>query len=131
MKKIEKITQFVSELFSLYSMIDFGFFRDYDEVTDQTVEVPLFRQGKIDKETLTKLSIKLGIAEDEILAMDKGAALKYWNKYPFFNLFHQYKHIWEWNQKFKDPEPTAKELLMNAVFADNRGIPVRHRYSIK
>lgn len=129
MKKIDKITQYVSNLFDRYCMNSFGFFSDYDMETDSTVNVPLFPTGKIDEETLTRISVHFGITKDEIKNMDEGASKRYWDKYPFFSLYHQYRHLWEWNQKFKDPEPTATECLLNAIFTENRGIPVRIRYN--
>ena len=128
MKKIEKITKYVSNLFDLYSMDDYGFFRDYDEDADETIEVPLFRFGKVDKDTIEKISINFGITPEEILNTDDCAAMRYWNKYPFFKLYKQYLHLIEWNQKYKDPEPTAEELLLNAIFTDKKGISVRSRY---
>lgn len=128
MKKIEKITKYVSNLFDQYSMNDYGYFRDYDEDADETIEVPLFRYGKVDKDTIAKISVNFGITPEEILNTDDCAAMRYWNKYPFFKLYKQYLHLMEWNQKYKDPEPTAQELLFNAIFADKKGISVRYRY---
>ena len=130
MKKIDKITDYVSDLFDRYCMHSFGFFSDYDEDTDSTVEVPLFRTGMVDDETLEKISIHFGLTKEEIKNTDANAAERYWNKYPFFSLYHQYRHLWAWNQQYKDPEPTATERLMNAIFGDNKGISVRVRYDL-
>lgn len=130
MKKIDRITDYVSDLFDRYCMHSFGFFSDYDEETDSTVDVPLFRTGKVDDETLTKISVHFGLTKEEIKNTDANAAERYWNKYPFFSLYHQYRHLWAWNQKYKDPEPTATEYLFNAIFCDRRGIPVRIRYNL-
>lgn len=130
MKKTDKITQYVSDLFDRYCMHSFGFFSDYDEKTDSTVEVPLFRTGKVDNETLKRISIHFGVTTEEIENTDKAAATRYWDKYPFFSLYHQYRHLWNWNQQYKDPEPTAGEYLLNAILGDNNGIPVRIRYDI-
>lgn len=130
MKKIDKITQYVSELFERYCMHSYGFFSDYDEETDATIDVPLFRSGKVDDETLKKISVHFGITKEEIKNMDEGAATRYWDKYPFFALYHQYRHLWKWNQQFKDPEPTAEVILLNAIFGDRKGIPVRVRYDV-
>ena len=110
-------------------MHSYGFFSDYDEDTDSTVEVPLFRTGKVDDATLEKISIHFGLTKEEIKNTDPNAAEKYWKKYPFFSLYHQYRHLWEWNQQYKDPEPTVAEHLLNAIFGDNKGIPVRARYN--
>lgn len=129
MKKIEKITEYVTELFKLYDMNTYGFFVDFDEETEESVEVPLFRYGRIDKDTLHKIGVNFGLTEDEILNTDKEAARRYWNKYPFFQLYRDYKAQWEWNQKFKDPQPTEEEVLLNAIFGSGGGIPVRARYN--
>lgn len=131
MSKVEKVTSYISNLFELYHMNTYGFFEDYDEELDESVEVPLFRFGKIDEETLQKLSINFGLTKDEILNTDAEAAKRYWNKYPFFRLFSDYMAKWKWNQQFKDPMPSAEELLFNAIFADNKGIPAQVRYDIK
>lgn len=130
MNKIEKITKFIKSLFERYTMSDYGFFKDYDYETDETVEVPLFRYGRIDDETLIKLSINFGLTTEEILSMDEEAGLRWWNKYPFFKFYQEYRHLWKWNQQFKDSEPSATDLLINAIFTENKGIRVRYRYDI-
>ena len=66
MKKIDRITDYVSDLFDRYCMHSFGFFSDYDEDTDSTVDVPLFRTGKVDDETLTKISIHFGLTKPKL-----------------------------------------------------------------
>ncbi len=131
MKKIERVSKYVSDLFERYGMNTYGFFRDFDEETEETVDVPLFRYGKIDDETLEKISIYFGISKNEILSTDSDAALRYWNKYSFFSLYKQYRETWNWNHQYKDPKPTAEELLLNAIFSDKRGITVRYKYDVK
>lgn len=130
MNTIDSITQYVAELFERYSMNTYGFFRDFDDETETVVDVPLFRYETADDATLEKISICLGISKNEILNTDPKAATRYWDKYPFFKLHHQYKHLWDWNQRYKDPEPTTEEILLNAIFGNRKGIPVRARYDI-
>lgn len=130
MSNIEQITTYISDLFELYHMNTYGFFEDYDDELEESVEVPLFRFGEIDDETLQKLSANFGLTKEEILNTDEEAAKKYWNKYPFFRLFRDYLAQWKWNQQFKDPMPSAEELLLNAIFTDNEGYPVRVRYNM-
>ena len=77
MKKIEKITKYVSDLFELYHMNTYGFFEDYDEDLDTSVEVPLFRYGKIDDETIKKIGVNFGLTKEEILNADMEAGKKY------------------------------------------------------
>lgn len=130
MKKIEKITKYVSGLFKRYHMNTYGFFEDYDDELDKVTEVPLFRFGEIDEGTLQKLSVNFGITKDEILNMDEDAAKRYWNKYPFFRILGNYLAQWEWNERFKNPMPSAEDLLINAIFTENEGYPVQVRYNI-
>lgn len=130
MSKIEKVTSYVLDLFELYHMNTYGFLEDYDDELEESVEVPLFRFGEMDEETLQKLSVNFGITKDEILNTDEDAAKRYWNKYPFFRLFRDYLAQWEWYQQFKDPMPSAEDLLLNAIFTENEGYPVRVRYNM-
>lgn len=129
MKKIDKITDYVSDLFDRYCMNSFGFFSDYDEESDSMVEVPLFRTGKVDDETLTKICVYFGLTKEEIKNTDEVASTKYWDKYPFFSLYHQYIYLWKWNQQYKDPAPSAAEYLLHVIFDDTKSIPVRIRYN--
>lgn len=131
MTQIEKITSFVSDLFEMYHMNTYGFFVDYDETLDESVEVPLFRTGSVDEETLRKICINFGLTRDEVLNTDEKAAKRYWNKYPFFRLYGDYLNHWKWNQQYKDPMPKAEELLLNAIFGKGEGIAVNERYDIK
>lgn len=130
MKKIEKITKYVSDLFELYHMNTYGFFEDYDEDLDTSVEVPLFRYGKIDDETIKKIGVNFGLTKEEILNADMEAGKKYWNRFPFFRMYEEFLAQWKWNQQFKDPMPSAEEYLLNAIFGTKKGIAVRLRYDI-
>lgn len=130
MSKIEKVTSYVLDLFELYHMNTYGFLEDYDDELEENVEVPLFRFGEIDEETLQKLSVNFGLTKDEILNTDADAAKRYWNKYAFFRLYRDFIEQWKWNQQFKDPMPKAEEYLLNAIFGSGKGIPVRVRYNI-
>lgn len=130
MSKIEKVTSYVLDLFELYHMNTYGFLEDYDDELEENVEVPLFRFGEIDEETLQKISVNFGLTKDEILNTDAVAAKRYWNKYAFFRLYRDFIEQWKWNQQFKDPMPKAEEYLLNAIFGSGKGIPVRVRYNI-
>lgn len=130
MSKIEKVTSYVLDLFELYHMNTYGFLEDYDDELEENVEVPLFRFGEIDEETLQKLSVNFGLTKDEILNTDADAAKRYWNKYAFFRLYRDFIEQWKWNQQFRDPMPKAEEYLLNAIFGSGKGIPVRVRYNI-
>lgn len=128
MKQIETVTEYVSKLFERYSMSDYEFTHYFDDDTEEMLETPLFPYGISDDETLEKISINFGITKEEILSIDENAATRYWNKYKFFSLYKKYLHLWEWNQKYKDPEPTAEDFLINAIFTENEGIPIRLRH---
>lgn len=116
MSRIEKITEYISNLFKLYHMSTYGFFEDYDDDYDETIEVPLFRYGKVDNWTINKLCINFGLTKEEILNMDKEAAKRYWNKYPFFSLYNDFLSSWRWQSQFKGSRPPFEELLYRAIF---------------
>lgn len=128
MKKIERITEFVSDLFELYHMNTYGFFEDYDEETEETVEVPLFRYGEIDDETIYKLCVNFGLTKEEILSLDEDAAKKYWNKYPFFRLYRDFMSSWAWQSRFKSERPSPEELLLRKLFETEDELAVEERY---
>ena len=128
MSKIEKITEFASDLFELYHMNTYGFFEDYDEETGETVEVPLFRYGKVDDETVYKLCVNFGLTKEEILSMDEEAAKRYWNKYPFFRLYSDFMSSWAWQSRFKSNRPSAEELLLRRIFDTEGEIVAEERY---
>lgn len=130
MSNIEQITSYISDLFELYHMNTYGFFEDYDDELDESVEVPLFRFGEIDDETLQKLSINFGLTKEEIINTDEDAGKRYWNKYPFFRLYKDFIEQCKWNQQFKDQKPTAEDYLLNAIFGTKKEIPVHTRYNI-
>ena len=80
MKQIEKVTEYVSKLFDLYSMNDYGFFRNFDDDIEEVVETPLFPYGVLDDETLEKISINFGISKEEILSL--AAAVERFSTHP-------------------------------------------------
>ena len=128
MPTTEQITEFVKKVFARYHVLDDEFFTTFDDDEEEWVDKPLFPCGYLDEYTLERLSIHLGMTKQEILAMDEGASLRYWNKYPFFQLFQSYLNRWKWTTQYEGQEPTAEDLLINAIFTDNKGYPVKRRY---
>lgn len=119
MKKVERISKYVEEVFEQYGMNKDHFFIEYDEETDEMFHIPLFPGTKPDEETLERISTKLGISKDEILNMDSDAAKRYWNKYEFFRLYDEFTAMWKWHSQFKGDMPSAEELLIKAIFSDD------------
>lgn len=131
MNEVQKITEFVEQVFDLYQVNKYEFFFTYDERTQEEIPLDLFPTGRIDDETLKRISVRLGLSAKAILTMDMAEAKKYWNKYPFFKLYHEYMGSWSWYQHFTDKKPTAAEMLLNAIFAEEKGIRGTPRYDMK
>lgn len=131
MSELEKITTYVTDLFSLYCMDDDGFLHEYDCELNEVVKIPLFRDGMIDNDTIERVSTKFGITAEEIKNTDKKAAKRYYNKYSFFRLYRKYLDLWNWNCKYKDPEPSAEERIINAIFTNKKVVQVRQRYNLQ
>lgn len=122
MKTVENISQYVEDVFDQYGMNKDRFFFDYDVEADEQYPIPLFPNGNPDEETLNRISTQLGISKDEILRMDSDAAKRYWDKYEFFPLYSDFSAMWQWHSQFKDDMPSAKELLIKAIFSDKDNI---------
>ena len=129
MNNANRIAKYVREVMDLYNANDYGFFRDYDEETNAVIECPLFTgDDTIDNETIERLSVYLGLSKDEILQMDKEAARRYYEKYPFFRLFDKYLTVWNWYSEFKSERPTAEDYLLHAIFGNIAKIKTEKRY---
>lgn len=128
MPTVEQITEFVKKIFERYRVLDTEFFTTYDDDENCMVDCPLFPYGKIDDDTLERLSVHLGLTKQEILNMDESASLRYWNKYPFFRLSWNYLESWNWYAHCKGEYPTAEDFLINAIFTENEGYPAKRRY---
>lgn len=119
MNDVQKISEFVEQIFDRYDLDKCDFFYYLDDYSMNHIPRPLFPTGQIDDETLCRISIRTGLTKDEIINMDRQAAVKYWNKYPFFPLYDQYLSAWSWHQNFVGNQPTAEELLIRAIFSDD------------
>ena len=130
MSKVQAITEFVEQVFDLYQLNKFGFFFKYDDRTQEQIPTNLFHAGEIDEETLNRISVCTGLSPEAILRTDLEEAKRYWRKYPFFRLYHEYMESWGWYQHFSDQKPTAAEMLLNALFAEEKGIRGTPRYDM-
>jgi len=131
MSNIQDITKFVEQTFDRYQANKYEFFFTYDDRTMEEIPLPLFPTGKLEEDTLTRISICLGLTKEEIVGMDAEAAKKYWNKYPFFRLYRQYMDAWSWHQNFIGEMPTAEELFLRAIFSDEEDVRGEHRYDME
>lgn len=127
LNKTNQVTSFVEKIFELYHLNKYGFFYESDEDTFEQYEIPLFQSGEIDDATMNRLSIKLGLSLDEILSLDETVIYKYWNKYPFFELYDFFLEEWAWNAKYKE-KLTAEEAFLYAIFNETFEIPAEKRY---
>lgn len=119
MNNIKNISHYVIDLFNRYHMNADGFLFEWDEDNQEEVSKPLFRNGIIDNDTIYSLCVHFGLTPQEILSTDANAAMRYWNKYPFFMYYDDFLHRLSWNNQYKDPMPTPEQILMNAIFNDD------------
>lgn len=123
MSQISKVTNYVENIFDLYEIDKHGFFFEYDDDTDDPIEVPLFRLNNIDDDTMERISAALGLTKSEIFNMNEAASKKYWNKYDFFHLFQEYKELWAWYSRFQDDMP-----ITDRADYSNRNVCGQDRY---
>ena len=114
MSELSLLTEYVDRVFKLYGADRLGFFEDFDGDSADTVEIPLFRPSEADDETLSRISIYLGLTKQEILGRDEAAAKRYWDKYPFFQLHKEYKKQWWWHSRYKVNEDALKRIHAEA-----------------
>lgn len=123
----EKISEYVERVFELYGLNKYDFFYIYNDETVEDVIIPLFDEDRESiSETLIRISLFTGLTEHEITTMDKRAALKYWNKFPFFSLYNEFIAKWVWYAKFKSKPPTPAERVRSAIF--NQKLQIERRY---
>lgn len=130
MNDIQKITDFVEHVFDRYQASKYDFFFTYEGRASEQVRQPLFPTGELDDDTLRRISNHIGLTKNEIITMDMKAAMKYWNKYPFFRLYRKYMDAWSWHQNFIGEMPTVEELFLKAIFSDKDDIRGEHRYDM-
>lgn len=126
----QKITEYVERVFELYGISKYDFFYTYDDDSEENVIIPLFDDSiETEAQTLTRISFFLGLTEHEIETTDKKAALRYWNKYPFFPLHNEFMRKRIWYAKYKSDKPSAEQLLYSAIF--DKDIPLERQYNYK
>ena len=126
MQNKEEIAKFVDYVLNLYGNWDKrdDFYSEFDEDAGEYGEfydVPLFTDDEdYNEEKLRRLSIFFGLTKEEILERDEAAANRYFEKYPFFQLYRWCWELWQWSKDYKGKKPTPEENLMFAIFG---GIP--------
>lgn len=128
MDEVKRITEFATSIFNMYGLPKIGFLRDYDEESDEVVDIPLFVGDVADIATIDRLAIHFGMTDEEIVNCDEQAARRFWNKYPFFYLFDKYLDTWAWSSRFMGKEPTLLERFNWAIWGGKEGFPVTRRY---
>lgn len=118
----KKQTDFVEGLFDYYHLNRYHFFSEYDEDTDETVDIPL----TIDE----RLAHTLGMTIDEIKSMDKTAAMRWSNKYPFFKYYRSYDLQWSLKSRYAD-NVSQEDMLLKAIFGEKANVDVKERYDYK
>ncbi len=115
MKRLSEIRSFISEIFEKYQQttfpekwpnivlngkhvtLDIDDYRECLDIFDDdidTIEADT-DAGKILDQVIDLLTVPLGMSKDEILNCDYAAAMRIWNKYPFFEYFEDYLNICE------------------------------------
>lgn len=130
LSKAKQVSIFVEEMFDLYHINRFGFFSELDDDTFEEYEIPLFPSEEIDNDIMRRLSIKLGLSENEILSLDETVKYKYWNKYSFFKLYDLFLETWSWNSQYKE-KMSPIEALLYMFENETCSIPIEERYDYK
>ncbi len=132
MNNFLELSEFVEGVFDLFNMDRTDFFTEYDDELNEYVEVPLFvGDEEYDNITLKRLSIYLGVTETEILNKDFSTLRMYKEKYPFFDLYHEYLGRWRWNSRYKNNYPSLEERFFNVLFREEAPIIGEERYDYK
>lgn len=115
----KKQTEFVESVFEYYHLNKYGYFNRYDENSDKSIEIPLIIDNR--------LAHTLGMTVDEIKSMDKNAAMRWSNKYPFFKYYRSYDLQWSLKSRYADGV-TQEDMLLKAIFGEMANVDVKERY---
>ena len=85
----EKVERFLKDTFHRYLLNYDGFFLEENE-NGEFVPLPLYKNGEIQKDILSKSAKILGLNENDILSCNVNAARKWYRKFPFFELLNQF-----------------------------------------
>ena len=130
MTNAQKISEFVEQVFDRYQINKYGYFCDFDDYTMENSIHSIFPTGEVNDEIIRAITSCIGLTKKEIINMDRQAAVKYWNKYPFFSLYNQYIKTWSWHKNYIGEMPTAEELIFKAIFSEGENIYGEPRYNI-
>lgn len=122
MKDVQTIREFVAEVCWHYSICLPAFIKDYDEDDPREPVEYFFKRNRVDWGTLKQLSNILGMRAEDIAEADFHAALKLYNKYPFFRLLGLFEKDRAINNKFNWEEDStfAEKRLLYAVFGEEK-----------
>ena len=119
MKDAKTITEFVKNVCSHYSISYSAYFSDYDE-DDQLVPTPIFEDNLVTPGKLNYLSKLLGMSSEEIANADNKAAMRIFNKYPFFKYLLEYEERKNLAKFTVGSEniPMAEQRLLYRIFGE-------------
>ena len=115
MDEVKELTVFIEKYFNLYECNTTWLYAYMDDDTNKIIEHPLFPNGIVEDRILDEISLHLGMTKAEILAMDENAATRYWNKYPFFALYHEYLNLWKWHIRQTEPGDSHLNILLSVM----------------
>ncbi len=114
---------FLEDCFGLYSLTYDRFFADYDEYGERSVR-PLYEKGEISQEILGRSAMILGMTAEEILSLNREAAMREYRKYPFFAHLRKFRLL---RKRSLYGEHLAEALLRRAIFpAEKVHLPARY-----
>ncbi len=119
MKDAKAISEFVQKIFFRYSLCYSAFFYDYDE-NDEHIPAPIFEDDLVTPGKLNYLSKLLGMSAEDIANTNNEAAMRIFNKYPFFRLLIAYEERKRLSQYTMDSEniPVLEQRLLYRIFGD-------------
>lgn len=119
MKDAKTITEFVQNVFFHYSLCYSAYFFDYNE-NDELVPAPIFEDDIVTPGKLNYLSKLLGMSPEDIANANNEAAMRIFNKYPFFKLLIAYEERKHLSQYTMDSEniPVFEQRLLYRILGD-------------
>ena len=103
MKRINRVTRYIRDLFELYHL-------DGEDLIDMSADIPtdrisisVFKDRMIDEWTMSRLSLACGFSTEELLSLQPRVARKYRERYPFFQYLDLYLILSKAGQIFSFP----------------------------
>ena len=109
MKRINRVTRYIRDLFELYHL-------DGGDMIDMSADIPIdrvsisvFKDRMIDEWTMSRLSLASGFSTEELLSLQPRTARKYRERYPFFQHLDLYLILSKAGTVFSFP--ACREML--------------------